>query len=405
MHIHWVKEGWLAMDMDRPEIPLQPDRRRVAAQIATLISEVDPELRQISAELTNLYRDNIPVYDQVDPDSIEQNTHVVLQIAVRHLRSDLAQSGFDELATLARVWADQQIPLELVAHSIQIGARRIFAIIRERAISRAIPAHTIDAMQDLMWEWATASATAVHMVLQDHAIAGATRRADFLHRLVDGSLSPGALAIEAENYRLDPDHLYRIAYASWSETNTASELLAYLRARGSTSKLPVVDTVIDGHLVALLPRTPEDKPQMGTVALGSSKPLAEASLSYRHAREALELANRHGRIGLVDLATLGPLPLLGYPADAVDMLVERHLTPLLRQGASGEEVATTVEAFLACDRRIDDTAAKLFIHRNTVRNRLIRFAEITGLNLDYTDDLIVTWWLLNHHRNSSGATN
>ncbi|MET7774091.1 helix-turn-helix domain-containing protein [Nocardia sp. NPDC005366] len=35
------------------------------------------------------------------------------------------------------------------------------------------------------------------------------------------------------------------------------------------------------------------------------------------------------------------------------------------------------------------------VHRNTVRKRSTRFAEMTGLDLDRTDDLIVVWWLLN----------
>ncbi|MFE3257890.1 PucR family transcriptional regulator [Nocardia sp. NPDC059091] len=392
----------MVTNTDRPAVPLGPGRRETAARIATMISAADPELRQISADLTRLYRDSLPVYDQVDPDSIEQNTRAVLEIAVRHLRADLAQSSFDELAALARVWADQQIPLELVAHSIQIGARRIFAIVRERAVAAEIPAAEIDAMQDLMWEWATASATAVHMVLQDRAIDGATRRADFLRRLVDGSLSPAAIAAEAGHHRVDPDHRYHVAYVAWDETKAASELLAYLRARGSTSKLPVVDTVIDRHLVALLPHTPDDRPPIGTVALGPSVPLTEAPLSYRHARQAFDLAARNDRTGLVDLATLGPLPLLAYPDEAVDVLAAKHLAPLLRHSA-GAEVAATVEAYLDCDRRIDETAAKLYLHRNTVRNRLLRFAEITGLNLDRTDDLIVAWWLLTYRRNSESG--
>ncbi|MFE7721735.1 helix-turn-helix domain-containing protein [Nocardia rhizosphaerihabitans] len=41
----------------------------------------------------------------------------------------------------------------------------------------------------------------------------------------------------------------------------------------------------------------------------------------------------------------------------------------------------------------------MYLHRNTVRNRLTRFAELTGLDLDRTDDLVVAWWLL--HREHS----
>ncbi|MBK1656608.1 hypothetical protein CKO29_18360 [Allochromatium vinosum] len=57
----------------------------------------------------------------------------------------------------------------------------------------------------------------------------------------------------------------------------------------------------------------------------------------------------------------------------------------------------TVAAFLRHDRRVDDTAAALFLHRNTVRNRVSRFGALTGLDLDRTDDLVLTWWIL-HRR-------
>lgn len=380
------------------EVRLGPHRRELAGQVGEIIAEVDPELNELAADLTRLYRERIPVYDQVDVGSIEHNTHAVLRIVVDQLRGDSAHAGFDELAALVRVWADQRIPLDLVAHSIQIGARRIFELIRQRADAQGVPADVINEMQDLTWEWATASATAVHLVMQEQAVVGAARRADFLRRLLDGVLPPAALATEARNQRLDPDHHYRVACTGWDETAATSDLLAALRSRGATGKLPVVDTVIDRHLVALLPRTPGELPLRAPIAVGPAMPLGAASTSYHQARRALDLATRFGRSGLVELTSLGPLPLLGAAEDAADLLAEKHLAPLRRHGAVGAEIITTVETYLDCDRRIDDTAAVLYLHRNTVRNRLTRFAELTGLDLDRTDDLIVTWWLLNRGR-------
>ncbi|WP_169814565.1 PucR family transcriptional regulator [Nocardia pseudovaccinii] len=395
VHVHKKSKVTVPTNMNKLGIRLDPHRREIAARIAAMISEVDPELNEISADLTHLYRAQIPVYDQVDPASIEHNTRAVLRIIVRQLGGGSAYTGFDELAALARIWADQQIPLDLVAHSIQIGARRIFDIVRQRATAAAVPATVIDEMQDLTWELATTSATAVHLVLQEQAVAGATRRADFLRRLLDGSLPPAVLATEARDHRLDPSHRYRIACAAWDDTPAASDLLATLRTRAATAKLPVIDTVIDHHLVALLPRTPDGLTQPGPIALGPAVPPTDATTSYHHARQALEIATRYGRTGLVDLSSLGPLPLLQCAADAASLLTAKHLTPLRNQGDSGAEILTAVQTFLDCDRRIDETAARLYVHRNTVRNRLTRFTELTGLDLDRTNDLVVTWWLLN----------
>ncbi|MFE5479904.1 PucR family transcriptional regulator [Nocardia sp. NPDC055165] len=383
-----------------PALALGPHRRKIAARIAAMIAEVDPALNEMAADLTRLYRDNIPVYDQVDAASIETNTRAVLRIVVAQLGDEgAAHAGFDELTTLARTWADQQIPLDLVAHSLQIGARRIFELIRRRAATHGVPAAEIDEMQDLTWEWATASATAVHRVLRERAVAGAARRADFLRSLVDGTVAPAVLRAEARDHRLDPEHRYRIACAAWNGTAAATDLLAALRARGSTAKLPVVDTVVDQHLVALLPRTPDALPEGSVVAVGSAVLLGDATASYRQARRAFDLAVRHGRSGLVDLGSLGPLPLLGEAEGTARLLADKHLAPL-RRHAGAEEILGTVETYLDCDQRVDDTAARLYLHRNTVRNRLTRFADLTGLDLGRTDDLIVAWWLLHRDPDS-----
>lgn len=36
----------------------------------------------------------------------------------------------------------------------------------------------------------------------------------------------------------------------------------------------------------------------------------------------------------------------------------------------------------------------MHVHRNSVRHRVSRFQEFTGLDIQQTDDLITTWWLL-----------
>ncbi|MBT0568511.1 helix-turn-helix domain-containing protein [Williamsia sp. CHRR-6] len=60
----------------------------------------------------------------------------------------------------------------------------------------------------------------------------------------------------------------------------------------------------------------------------------------------------------------------------------------------------TVKAFLVHNRRIDETARALFLHRNTVRNRVARFGALTGLDLEVTDDLVLTWWMLGRELDS-----
>ncbi|MCW2819631.1 MAG: hypothetical protein JWR42_2418, partial [Marmoricola sp.] len=130
------------------------------------------------------------------------------------------------------------------------------------------------------------------------------------------------------------------------------------------------------------------------VGVGPALPLTQARASYDQARRALAIARDHDLTGLLGLADLGPLPLVHVADDAGELLDARHLAPLRGLGAGGQDVLTTVTTYLLHDRRVDETAGALHLHRNTVRYRLTRFADVTGLDLDRTDDLVLTWWLL-----------
>ncbi|MGB8403345.1 MAG: helix-turn-helix domain-containing protein [Mycobacterium sp.] len=372
-------------------------------QLSALVDAVEPRLAQLAMDLTQIYRESIPVYDQVDAGLIEANTLAVLRVVVSQLRDPSRVSSFDGITALAREWAEQQIPLELVAHSIQLGARSIVAILREEAGALGLPSDDVYLLQDFAWEWATALAAAVHSVQQERAVAGAARRADFLRTLVTGTMTVSALAAQAHLHQIDTHHPYHVACLEWDDTAASSDLLAALRAGGSTTQRPVVDGVIDGRLVALLPRRPDGTPPR-PVGIGPATPPQAAHSSYEHACRALTIAAKHNRVGFVDLASLGPLPLLDSGEDAADSLETKHLTPLREQGRAGNEMVTTAITFLALDRKVEETARALHVHRNTIRYRLTRFAELSGLDLDRTDDLVLAWWLLHRDRSETEST-
>ncbi|MFD4352660.1 PucR family transcriptional regulator [Nocardia sp. NPDC058518] len=329
--------------------------------------------------------------------SIEANSLAVLRMVIGQLRDPDRTSSLDGVAALAREWADQQIPLELVAHSIQLGGRKIFALIREEAGALGLPADEVDAVQGLAWDWATALSAAVYSVQQERAVVGAARRADFLRTLVQGTMPLSALAADAPRYRVDPNHLYRVACTDWDDTAMSSDILAALRTNGATTELPVIDAVIDGQLIALLPRRPDGTTRR-PVGIGPATLPHEAHSSYAHACDALAIALEHGELGYVDLASLGPLPLLDSGDRAAAALDAKHLQPLREHGGAGSEILATVKAYLRLDRKVEETARHLHVHRNTIRYRLTRFTDLTGLDLDRTDDLVLAWWLLHRDR-------
>jgi DNA-binding PucR family transcriptional regulator len=95
----------------------------------------------------------------------------------------------------------------------------------------------------------------------------------------------------------------------------------------------------------------------------------------------------------VACGSLGVLTAVGAD-DLAEALERRHFEALDREGQSGRDVEETVRALLEHDQNADDVSRAMHVHRNTVRYRLGRFRELTGLDLRRTDDLVTAWWLL-----------
>ncbi|MDQ1181601.1 CdaR family transcriptional regulator [Rhodococcus sp. SORGH_AS_0301] len=380
-----------------------PREREIAARIASLVTDAEQELDAVASDLTSLYRRSIPVYDSVAHEEVQRNTRAVLDIVLWRVRSDAPAVNERDVADLVRRWADQRIPLELVAHSIQLGARELFKMIRRNAVEQQLSTDVIDDMQDMMWEWATSYSAAVNTVMQERAVTGATRRADLIRQLVDGSYVPASVERDAREHGIALDHHYSVACVTWNDSSIVSDIRSMLRLRCGTDDLGVVDAVIDSCLVALLPVVPDRLAASVAVGLGDARPATDARASYGQARHALDLATRFARTGVVDLAALGPLPLLALGEEAADRLASAHLTTVAERGEAGREILDTVAAYLDHDRRVDDTAAALYVHRNTVRNRVARFGDLTGLDIDRTADLVLAWWLLTRERSARSA--
>jgi DNA-binding PucR family transcriptional regulator len=132
----------------------------------------------------------------------------------------------------------------------------------------------------------------------------------------------------------------------------------------------------------------------GGAAIGVSEPRdapTEASRAYREALDAATIGRALlGDGGAIAYSQLGAYRYLVHIAaddaprdrmrEAVDRLIaydNKRRTALL----------DTLERYLAERRSVIESARALFIHPNTLRQRLGRIEELTGLNLDQ-DDLL-----------------
>lgn len=161
-----------------------------------------------------------------------------------------------------------------------------------------------------------------------------------------------------------------------------------------------VSTLLDGRVAGVAPRRPDpaELPPGALVVVAPAAPAAELPALYRLCARAVELGGPVGRSGLHDLTDLAAeLALAEQP------LLGAHLSRLLLGALDPaddfhRQLARTAKTFLDHGRRLDQTAAALFTHPNTVRYRLDRLQQITGGRLGEAGagplHTLRWWWAL-----------
>jgi len=94
-----------------------------------------------------------------------------------------------------------------------------------------------------------------------------------------------------------------------------------------------------------------------------------AALGNLHAAAPADLIRRVGEIAHGD--------------ELARALADALLQPLEREDAErGSDLAATLRAYYDCELRVDRTAERLFLHRNSVRYRLDRIRALIGMVLE-----------------------
>jgi DNA-binding PucR family transcriptional regulator len=144
------------------------------------------------------------------------------------------------------------------------------------------------------------------------------------------------------------------------------------------------------------------------IVAAPARPLPELRAVHELCLAALPIAARSGRGGLHllvehagDLALTAQPLLAGLAAAAV-------LGPLQPGDDFHRELVATAMAYLDHGQRLDHTAAELHVHPNTVRYRLRRLHELTGVPLVHGEpgaeltvlSMVNLWWALRTWRES-----
>lgn len=143
--------------------------------------------------------------------------------------------------------------------------------------------------------------------------------------------------------------------------------------------------VLDDRIVALCPHTREFSADLAASSLvcGVAIGVDAQSMAFAipEALEALHEAIRWRRTVHIDeIATVEGL-LAAVPKVRLVPFVQRLLVPLVdHDDGNNSYLVASLEAFLAPDNDISTAASELYVHVNTLRNRLAKIAELTGAN-------------------------
>jgi DNA-binding PucR family transcriptional regulator len=135
-----------------------------------------------------------------------------------------------------------------------------------------------------------------------------------------------------------------------------------------------------------------------TYAIGHSRPAGDPVDLYRAGNEALLAANvaeagpadEDGGPSVLAFEDTGAyrllLPAMSEDAAELQRFYAETIAPLVAYDEQYEtELVQTLETFLDADGNVAGTAQRLFTHRHTVRYRLERVRDLTGLDVSSTD--------------------
>ncbi|MGI5241757.1 PucR family transcriptional regulator [Dactylosporangium sp. CA-139066] len=234
-------------------------------------------------------------------------------------------------------------------------------------------------------------------------------RRELIGHLVEDIVRTTIAPAEAERrllaFGVDVSHPYTVVLATSPDVAGLRALPGSVYPLAETGVEPVATAHLDDHLVVLVGRSPSAADvaaktlayvaQLGDGARvgvgGAYAGVHGLRWSFYEAREAL--SRGPGVNGREPLS----LPGLLLASDDLPLadLGREVLAPLLDFDAtSGAALVETLRAYLEDDGSVAKVAARLYVHRNTVRYRIEQIERLTGRRLTSTADRVQLWLAL-----------
>ena len=357
--------------------------------IGRMIASIAPRLPGIAQRTARRALQEIPAYGVLSYDEVLEGVTRDLALAVQALvdEREFTEDDRRAMSEIGDTRARQGLPLEAMLRVYRITVDEIFSEMWNAVAEGELESDEVVRLTRRVWSYAGPImdiATGAYRDRElDLALADSERRTGLVHELL---LSPSAAPhTVAASIGLDPLREY-VPFRARAIGGRPGPLMSQLKLPGVLDGGIVVP--YEGDLIGLALRRPGLPAAPGTVVgIGPAAGLAALPSSFALATRTVETACAFGLSGVL---TLDQLPLHAIARAEVDLgelLHSRCIAPVLAARTGGPEVLDTVRAFLDNELSADAAAAALDVHPNTVRNRLHRYEDVTGLSLRSIDAL------------------
>jgi hypothetical protein len=365
-----------------------------------MFDRLEAGLDELAVELVAKYQREIPDYASVPAEELLAGVRVDAAAALVGVRSERAPTA-SELEIAARVGEERAaagISLEALLQAFRVGGGEVIARARVIGEELEVDAEALLSMFEHAWSWVNqvsiAGAAGYRRAEISSLRADAQSRAGLLHGLLHGTLPLPRLRAHVSSLGIDYDQAVFALRARADESMAPHRLEALVAERSDTPAKLI--GFVDGDVAGIVLRRPE---LPAPVVAGIGPPVRFEALgeSFADATRALEAATAFARAGVFALEDLA-LEVAFIDERIGEALEQRCLAAVDALGDRGPVLERTLREFLSSGMRYEQTAREQVLHPNTLRKRLARYEELSGLDLHRMDDLVALWWALERRR-------
>ena len=149
-----------------------------------------------------------------------------------------------------------------------------------------------------------------------------------------------------------------------------------------------IDARSEGERLRLIVAEEALDPELTVAVSGPKRGTTGAHLALLQAEQAVAVERGNGGKGkATHFDDIGPYRfVLGQPESDIEAQAERALGALAEDEERYGDLIKTLEAFIRLHGSVNGVARDLFLHRNTVRQRLRRIGQLTGSKLGDPND-------------------